>query len=308
MHLSRDAIIHLKDLFFPLAHRTGFRAFHKITNLIWYYYCQRQIPRRSRKDIRDLAFFNKYDERAIGLGPFVDKEIVKNFVRGLAPEIGIPETFEIVRSPEGLKQLDLDRPYVAKPAHSSGVAILKPQGGPLSEQEAKRLARVLARNYYLAGGEIQYEHLEKKIIVEEFIGEPPEAPPDYKVSCFEGRALFCSVVLDRYDGQKQVWLDAAGLPVPMHLESHWTRKSVHPYEGPFDLPSNYPEIVSMAEKLSRGFRFCRVDLFTHAGKVFFGEFTFSPNNLLNIHLPLHFNQVDTWLPEEDASPSEPSNP
>lgn len=297
MPLARDAIIYLKDLFFPLYARTGIRFFHDIPNLLWFRYVHGRLPSRRRQDIRDLTFFNKYDVRSIALAPFVDKAIVKHFVKGMAPEIRVPNTYKIARTREELADVSLDHPYVAKPTHGSGVAVVKPGGGALSHDEIEVLGRGLAKNYYLAGGEIQYLHLEKGIIFEEFIGGPPTVPPDFKVYCFEGHPLFCTVLMDRYSGKKQVWLDRDGKRQPMHLRSPWGNKEVHPHEGPFELPETYPRIIAAAEKLSRGFRFVRVDLFTCDGDVYLGELTFTPNNALNVHHPVEVNDVRYWLDE-----------
>lgn len=42
------------------------------------------------------------------------------------------------------------------------------------------------------------------------------------------------------------------------------------------IPENLNEMISIAEQLSNGFKFLRVDLYNIKGKIFFGELTFYP--------------------------------
>ena len=37
-------------------------------------------------------------------------------------------------------------------------------------------------------------------------------------------------------------------------------------------------MIEIADKLSKGFTFCRVDLYNCEGKIYFGEMSFYPNN------------------------------
>ena len=42
------------------------------------------------------------------------------------------------------------------------------------------------------------------------------------------------------------------------------------------LPNNLDEMIAIAEKLSRGLKFLRVDLYNVNGRIYFGELTFYP--------------------------------
>ena len=42
------------------------------------------------------------------------------------------------------------------------------------------------------------------------------------------------------------------------------------------IPENFDNMISIAEKLSNGFKFLRVDLYNVNGKIYFGELTFYP--------------------------------
>ncbi|MFH1766248.1 MAG: ATP-grasp fold amidoligase family protein, partial [Gemmatimonadota bacterium] len=213
------------------------------------------------------------------------------FVASVAPELRIPETYAVFRSAEALVGFNLSQPYVAKPTHSSGVVVLKPDGGSLSEPEIAKLRRSMGRSYYLAGGEIQYKYLPRKIIVEEFVGQPPTVAPDFKLQFFEGAFQHCYVLLDRHTDPRPLFIDEEGTPISMEYRTTLVDSDLQFYEGPFQAPDRYQEMIRIGGELSKPFSFCRVDMFPQDGEIFFGELTFSPGNCLYSYLPKSFMAV-----------------
>ena len=51
-------------------------------------------------------------------------------------------------------------------------------------------------------------------------------------------------------------------------------------------------MVKIAEKLSEGFPFVRVDLYNVNGKIYFGEMTFYPASGYFVYRP---EEINTWL-------------
>ncbi len=47
---------------------------------------------------------------------------------------------------------------------------------------------------------------------------------------------------------------------------------------PYKKPDNFDQMTFMAEILSQGYPHVRVDLYNIAGKVYFGELTYTPEN------------------------------
>lgn len=294
-HPIKDPILIFNRYCLRLANRTGWRVFHRIPNYILFLSVHRRFPDRRRANIRDMGFFNKVDEASIALGPFVDKELVKHYVRGFAPEIRVAETFAVLRSEEDLRGLTEDRAYVAKPTHTFGVVVFKPEGGKLTEEEVSKLSRSLRENLYLDGGEIQYRHLEPKIIVEEFIGDPPTVPSDFKGHCHRGRFLTCTLVQGRHTSDpRRARLDRTGNRVNATVRSPWIETGVKRVGQDFELPAAYPRLIEMAEKLAAPFRYVRVDLYLVGDEVFFGELTFSPGNCLFAIIPRELEEAEAW--------------
>lgn len=51
------------------------------------------------------------------------------------------------------------------------------------------------------------------------------------------------------------------------------------------MPENLNEMISIAEQLSDGFKFLRVDLYNVKGKIYFGELTFYPASGMGAFVP-----------------------
>jgi hypothetical protein len=293
MTLLRTAIERFGPTCFKLFLRTGFQPFHEIPNLLWFAFCHGRLPRKGRRNIIDLGFRNKYDTGGIFLSPFVDKETVKHFVRALAPKVAIPETYEVITEESDLVTLDLQRPYVIKPTHGSDRVVLKPDGGALTEEEIARLRQWLKWNHYRTGGEIQYRHLAPKLMAEELIGDIGDPPPVYRLECFEGRFLLGTAIWDRFTGVKTAFFDRKGEPIELVYHSRLLGATARPFDGSWPRPDQYPKLVDLAETLASPFRYCRVDLFFVGGKIYFGEYNFSPNNILFSRKPQQICEVDS---------------
>lgn len=127
---------------------------------------------------------------------------------------------------------------------------------------------------YLEGLELHYREIKPKIIAELYI--PPEPGKselsDYKFHCFNGVPYLCQVISDRLARETIDFYD-----------SNWEHVKIAriPYpntEKPVDKPEHYDLMVLLATELSRGFKYVRVDLYNHAGKIYFGEMTFTPGS------------------------------
>ena len=106
-----------------------------LTDLLIFYRVHGRLPKRDSYLINDIWFWMKADRDGIALTPFTDKETAKSFIAGIAGADMVPETYAILRGEAELRAFRCDRPYVAKPTHTSGGAVIKPHGGPLTEAE-----------------------------------------------------------------------------------------------------------------------------------------------------------------------------
>ena len=110
------------------------------------------------------------------------------------------------------------------------------------------------------------------IVIEAFIGDPRLGiPNDFKFHCFnsinEGFTCLIQVDSDRYGLHRQTILDRNFSPVEMQFAGQ-TRHEIPPTK-----PNSLEKMLRIAEELSIGFDYIRIDLFDVEGEVFFGEIT-----------------------------------
>lgn len=94
---------------------------------------------------------------------------------------------------------------------------------------------------------------------------------DYKIFCFNGSPKFLKVDFNREIAHRANYYD-----------TQWNLLSIGECVCPPDLehtevcPQNFDKMIEVATTLSKGHKFVRVDLYNIAGKIYFGELTFSP--------------------------------
>ena len=94
---------------------------------------------------------------------------------------------------------------------------------------------------------------------------------DYKFFCFNGKVKFFKVDFGRFVEHHANYYSPEG------ILQEFGEKSFEPDPNyPIELPSNLNTMITLAEKLSLGVSFIRVDFYNVGGKIYFGELTFFP--------------------------------
>lgn len=118
-----------------------------------------------------------------------------------------------------------------------------------------------------------------------------EGLKDYKFMCFDGKVKCIFAVTERFseDGLKVTFFDIGWNQLP--FERHYPR-SVRPILKPYNLE----KMLELAEELSRGIPFVRVDFYESGGKIYFGELTFYPGSGLEEFTPEEWdNTLGGWI-------------
>ena len=132
----------------------------------------------------------------------------------------------------------------------------------------------LKSNYWLGWSEMQYKDVKPCILVEKYLGDDNgNLPQDYKFYCFNGKAEYVMVCVDREIGKHAAFY---------YFDKNW---NMMPYSSDYfanpnriiPRPPYIEEAFEVAEKLSNEFPFVRTDLYVIDGKVIFGELTFTPS-------------------------------
>jgi hypothetical protein len=184
----------------------------------------------------------------------------------------LTKCYAVLDSPRLLDFNNLPNSFVIKANHDSGSAILVRDKRNYNLAEIKkRLKRAIAVDWGYFGGEWAYLGIQKRILVEELIDTADGRPPaDWRFHCINGSIKWIQYTYDHKIDTKEIILDPDGVRLDVQMSPHFKRGEA------YCLPEEWETLKLAAERLSRGWKYVRVDLYCEAGEVFFGEMTFYP--------------------------------
>lgn len=157
--------------------------------------------------------------------------------------------------------------FVLKTTHDSGSFVICNDKAAFDKAKAKKiLTRSLKRNYYKTTREWQYKDIEPKIIAEEYLDDGKRNLTDYKFFCFNGKPVFMYCEEEASEHLTQAIADMQYNPMPFTMEDE--KAECLPPK-----PEQFGSMESIAQKLSEGFSFVRVDMYCIGDKVYVGELT-----------------------------------
>ena len=219
----------------------------------------------------------------------VDKYGVREFIANkigeeyLIPCLGVWDRFE---------DIDFDKlpnQFVLKCTHNSGGVVVCTDKKKLNRKKvARNFNSKLRRDYYKSGREWPYKNVPRKIICEQYMVDSAnqDSLTDYKFFCFNGVADCVMVCLDRFSGDTKFYF----------FDKNWELKRLNirgknaPEGFTIPKPICMDEMFAIAEKLSVGMPFSRIDLYECNGKIYFGEITFFPASGFDTNLLPETNQ------------------
>ncbi|KDR94658.1 TupA-like ATPgrasp [Peptoclostridium litorale DSM 5388] len=225
-----------------------------------------------------IKLVDKYEVRE-----YIRKEIGEEY---LIPLLGVYEKFEDI----DFKKLPDE--FVIKSTHDSGGVVLCNSKSEFNISKAKKkINRSLNRNYYYKGREWPYKNVKPRIVCEALmIDESEKELKDYKIFCFNGEPKAIQVDYDRFTNHKRNIYDIDWNYIPMTLH-YPTDPTVH-----IKRPSKLGEMLDIAKKLSSGFPHVRVDLYSIADKIYFGELTFIHGSGFEKFDPAEFDErFGKWM-------------
>jgi teichuronopeptide biosynthesis TupA-like protein len=214
-----------------------------------------------------------------------DKHAARDYVKGRIGEGILPRLYWVTKDPSDIPFDTLPERFAVKPSHGCGWYHLVREKARLNRQELIDVCRSwLSRNYYYVAREWAYKHIDPRILVEEYIddGTGPD-PIRYKFYVFHGsvRVIYVGAGIP---GQARCCFYG---PSWNRLPATIARKEQ--IEGGLDRPRHLDEMIRYAEVLADGFDFIRVDLYDTDDKVYFGEFTITPEAGTSPYTPHEFD-------------------
>ncbi|MCW4468346.1 glycosyltransferase [Flavobacterium sp. MFBS3-15] len=203
---------------------------------------------------------------------FADKYEVRKYVRDKVGDHILNDIYGIYEYPEEIDLTELPNSFVLKCTHASGTNIVVKDKRRLDwPKAAKRLKKWLAANYYKKSRERIYKDIHPRIIAEKYLSELADGSLiDYKFYCFHGKPEYVLVKVNEGGTDKKCYYSMDWQKVlPENPGAGFLMTDI-------PKPSNFDEMREVAVKLSEGFIFMRVDLYSVNGKTLFGEMTFFP--------------------------------
>lgn len=219
----------------------------------------------------------------------VDKAMAKDYVAKIIGEEYIIPTIGVWDRTEDIDWEALPVQFVLKSTQGGGgndVIICKDKNLFDRESAIRKLRKSLKSDIYWILREWPYKNVSKRIIAEWYIDSGnSEDLLDYKFFCFDGEVKFFKVDFGRFtshhanyytpDCELLPFGEQGLLPEPEHK---------------IEMPDNLKQMIDLAERLSSGHTFLRVDLYNVMGKIYFGELTFYPGSGMLPFVPREWDE------------------
>ena len=209
-----------------------------------------------------------------------DKYLVRDYISEkigdeyLIPLLGVWGSFD---------DIDFDslpNQFVLKANHGSGWNIIVRDKSKFDKKEAKKkFKKWMNTNFaYTAGLELHYRDIKPLIIAEKYLENEGGELFDYKILCFSGNAKYIWVDYGRYTNHCRDIYNRDWQLQPFTIIYPNSNRNA-------DKPELLEQMLKLSEILATDFPHVRVDFYIVAGKIYFGEMTFTSNNGINSLCP-----------------------
>lgn len=239
-----------------------------------------QEPKTLNEKLQWLKLYNRQPEYTM----MADKYLVRDYIAQVLGEEYLIPLLGVWDDPDEIDFDNLPNRFVLKCNHNSGVGmcICKDKSKLNFGKVRRDLRKGLNQDYYLVHREWPYKNIPRKIICEQYMEDSSQKDSltDYKFFCFNGVADCVMVCLDRFSGDTKFYF----------FDKNWELKRLNirgknaPEGFTIPKPICMDEMFRIAEQLSAGLPFSRIDLYECNGKVYFGEITFFPDSGFDANL------------------------
>lgn len=230
---------------------------------------------------KPASFSEKIIYRKINTDPrlyskYVDKYVVRDYVSKV---IGVKHLIKLLKVVDRIEPCDFDDlpdSFVIKTSNGGGgenVLIVEDKSKLNLPEICNTFNSFLGIKMGVIVDEHFYDIEAPKIIFEELIKHNDgRYPSDYKIHIFNGSdttQLYIQVDADRFGNHKRTIYNEDLTPAEFSIQPRY-----EPIDINFMFPSNIKELIYLAKKLSKDFKYVRVDMYSVDDRVYFGEMTF----------------------------------
>ncbi len=270
---------------------------------LWHAHFHRKFNWKNPQTFNEkLQWLKAYDHNPV-YPLLVDKFAVRQYI---AEKIGLDYLIPLVGGPwNHFDEIDFTRlpeQFVLKCTHDSGGIVVCRDKSALDLKAAgKKIEKSLKRNYYWSGREWPYKHIKPRIIAEQYMANGSESDlPDYKFYMFGGKNRCVLVCTNRFskDKMNMTFFDPAWNRLPFERQYE-----ADPRELP--RPERFEEMLRLAERLSAGLPFVRIDLYEIDRTIYFGEITLYPASGMGEFRPVEWDcRLGGWIELDQYFPKE----
>lgn len=253
------------------------------------YYTGKKLNLANPIEFNQKIYWYKVFFRPKILNQLVDKYEVRAYVKEKIGEKYLNEFYGVYYKVSEVDFEGLPNEFVIKGVHASSYNLIVKDKSKLNKRKASKLFKKWLRTnqYYRTGQEWAYKDVQPKLMVEKMLIENGQTSlTDYKFYCFNGKAKFLEVHLDREEQHKRGFYDLNFEKMPFRYVS--LEKSI---QKEIAKPSNFDEMKMLSEKLANNFPFVRVDFYSIKGRSIFGEMTFYPSDGRKDFIPNEYNKI-----------------
>ena len=255
----------VKKILFYLPRATA----HKI---IYWEAFGKKLDLKNPKDLNQMIHWlivYKYGEKEAEL---YDKYKAKQYIKSLnIADLNVAKLYKKYTNVNQIILDELPEKFVLKTTHGCSDTEICTNKSTFDFYGAKnRLKKAVKREFTKWLCEYFTVNVEKAIICEEYIEDSQlTVPIDYKFHCFNGITKAVMVCTERNKKARYDYFDVDWNYLDWSKEEYRCLNELNK-------PANWKRMVEIAEQLSSQLPFVRVDLYNVGGKIYFGEFTFTP--------------------------------
>ncbi len=221
-----------------------------------------------------IQWLKLYDRKDFYTG-IVDKYSVRDYIARKWGESHLIPLLGVWESAEDVDFDALPEKFVLKCTHGSKCNIVCTDKAKLDIAHVRKsLSKWMKTNYYYHSREWPYKSVKPRIIAEKYmLSSGMDELIDYKFYCNNGNADYVMVCVGRAKDDLRF----------LYFDKDWNfyrfnyGDEVLPEDFSFPMPPRMTEMFQVAEHLSQGFRYLRVDLYESGGELYFGELTLYPS-------------------------------
>lgn len=220
-------------------------------------------PKTFNEKLQWLKLHDRNPEYTKMVDKYEAKEYVANIIgkEYIIPTLGVWDKFD---------DIDFDalpNEFVLKPTHTSGnVFICKDKSKIDYKKLKKQVNKWLKRDYYRIHREWPYKNVKPRIIAEKYMENKDHTNiKDYKFYCFNGQADYVMICTGRETGYPKFYFYNKEWNFMRNMSNDGIKLEGELEEKPLGVEKMF-EIV---EKLSKGIKFVRMDLYNVNEKIYF---------------------------------------